>query len=65
MAGYGARTIQPFPAQPISRIAAPLSAANHKDGLVFSLGPSYGRGRATSALGASASGPMRRIPQEA
>jgi len=29
------------------------------EGLVFSLGLSYGRGRASSAPGATASGPMR------
>ena len=36
-----------------------------EEGLVFSLGLSYGRGRAFSALGATASGPMRRISREA
>jgi len=35
------------------------------EGLVFSLGLSYGRGRASSAPGATTSGPMRRISREA
>jgi len=50
----------------MSRVAAQqFEATNRKDGLVFSLGLSYGRGRATSALGAMPSGLMRRISREA
>lgn len=55
----------PIPVQVSSRAAVPLEAARREDGLVFSLGLSYGRGRAFSALGATATGPMRRISREA
>jgi len=69
IAGDGGRTTLPFPTHPMFRVAArqfgSTNRTNRKDGLVFSLGLSYGRGRATAALGAMASGLMRRISREA
>jgi len=69
IAGDGGRTTLPFPTHPMSPVAAQqldaTNRTNRKDGLVFSLGLSYGRGRATSALGATPSGLMRRISREA
>src|SRR6478609_10159167 len=45
LAGEGERNT-PLPAQRKSPIVAQLDAANREEGLVFSLGLSYGRGRA-------------------
>jgi hypothetical protein len=65
IAGNGGRITLPFPVQVLSRIVAPLGAANREDGLVFSLGLSYSRGRASSAPARRRGGPMRRISRKA
>jgi len=63
IAGDGG-AMRPLPAQIISQLATPFGAASREDGLVFSLGPSYRRGRASSVTGATWSGPMRRISRK-